>query len=128
MTRKPKNANVAHGPPSDLPPRVAQRPDPAQWSGVELMTLEEAAKLFWPQGPLTTTSLRTAVRDGKLEIAEIAGKILTNKESIAKMSICAVRAPAPDTAPREAPPVQAASPGMPRSVAEYRRMVAEGKL
>lgn len=128
MDKKPNIKSVADGTAPDLPPRVSQRRDPALWSDVELMTLEEAAKLFWPDGPLTTTSLRTAVKDGKLEIAEIAGKILTNKQSIAKMSVCGVRGPAPDTTPGETPPTPAASPGMPRSVAEYRRMVAEGKI
>ena len=124
----PKKRKAVGAEAVDLPPRVAMRPDPALWSGVELMMLEEAAALFWPCGPLTTTSLRTAVRDGKLEIVEIAGKILTNKDSIAKMSVCGVRAPSPAAAPAEMPPVETASSGMPRSVAEYRRMVAEGKL
>ena len=117
------------GTPAEPPPRVALRPDPAQWSASELMTLQEAAALFWPLGPLTTTSLRTAVRDGKLEIAEVAGKILTNKDSIAKMSVCGVRAQ-PVPLPVDEGPAAAGSgpPTMPRSVAEYRRMVAEGKL
>jgi hypothetical protein len=55
------------------PPRVENRPDPSEWPDDELMTLPEAAALFWPNRPLTTTSLRTAVRDRRLEIAEIAG-------------------------------------------------------
>lgn len=108
------------------PTRVALRPDPAQWSADELMTLQEAASLFWPMGPLTTTSLRTAVRDHQLEVAEIAGKILTNKDSIQKMCRCSSRTKpgTPDAAPV---PVEAAA-GMPRTVAEYRRMAAEGRL
>ncbi|MDX3965516.1 MAG: hypothetical protein QHD01_02815 [Bradyrhizobium sp.] len=76
----------------EAPPRVAERPDPAQWDPRELMTLEEAAALFWPTGPLTTTSLRTAVRDRMLDVAEIAGKLLTNKEAIERMSVCRPRA------------------------------------
>jgi hypothetical protein len=76
-----------------LPHRVRSRPDPAMWSDTELMSLAEAAALFWPEGgPLTTTSLRTAVRDQILDVAEVAGKILTNKTSILKMSICGPRA------------------------------------
>ncbi|WP_271627843.1 hypothetical protein [Bradyrhizobium sp. CCBAU 11445] len=55
------------------------------------MTLQEAAALFWPSGLLTTTSLRTAVRDRVLDVAEIAGKLLTNKEAIERMSICRPR-------------------------------------
>jgi hypothetical protein len=74
-----------------LPPRVRERPDPRQWDGRELMSLQEAAALFWPNGPLTTTSLRTAVRDRSLDVAEIAGKLLTNKEAIERMSVCRPR-------------------------------------
>jgi len=47
-----------------VPPRVAKRPSPAEWSGNELMTLREAAALFWPHGPIREASLRTACRDG----------------------------------------------------------------
>lgn len=109
-----------------LPPRVVLRPDPAQWSADELMTLMEAAALFWPMGPLTTTSLRTAVRDRQLDVAEIAGKILTNKESILKLCRCSERKATtlPDIETVACDP----GTGMPRSVAEYRRMVAEGRL
>jgi len=44
------------------PRRVAARPDPQMWSPGELMTFAEAAALFWPDGPLTASSLRTAFR------------------------------------------------------------------
>lgn len=111
---------------SRAPSRVVLRPHPELWSAVELMTLQEAAWLFWPMGPLTTTSLRTAVRDRRLDVAEIAGKILTNKDSIEKMCRCS---PRPKEVPPDAAPVPAeAGAAMPRSVAEYRRMVAEGRL
>lgn len=52
------------------------------------MTLAEAAALLWPDGPLTTTSLRTAVRQGRLDVAEIAGKLLTTKAALQRMSVC----------------------------------------
>lgn len=127
MDRKRKAEKNVEAKAVALPPRVALRPEPAQWSDTELMTLEEDAALFWPLGPLTTTSLRTAVRDGKLEIAEIAGKLLTNKQSIARMSVCGVRArTTPDVPVR--PSVEGRSPLMPRSVAEYRKMADEGRL
>lgn len=71
--------------------RVLHRPSPDEWSDDELMTLFEAAALFWPEGPLTVTSLRTAVRDEKLAVAEIAGKLLTTKASIMTMSTCSIR-------------------------------------
>jgi hypothetical protein len=73
------------------PERVRARPDPDQWGENELMTLAEAAALFWPGGLLTTTSLRTAVRDRRLDVAEIAGKILTNKQAIERMCVCGPR-------------------------------------
>jgi hypothetical protein len=69
----------AKAPKTIRPLRVERRPDPREWADDELMTLPEAAALFWPEGPLTTTSLRTAVRDRMLEVAEIAGKVLTTK-------------------------------------------------
>lgn len=123
------NNSVAKREPEDqcgsdsLPPRVALRPDPAQWDEDELMTLNEAAVLFWPMGPLTTASLRTAVRDGKLEVAEIAGRLLTNKSSVKKMSMCSIRKCAPPSdAGHGAPPL------LPRSVAQFRRMMADGKI
>ncbi len=71
-----------------LPLRVEKRPAPSDWTDDELLTLEEAASLYWPDGPLTTNSLRTAVRDGRLGIVRIAGKILTTKTSISLMSAC----------------------------------------
>lgn len=109
------------------PARVALRPDPAQWSGTELMSLQEAAALFWPLGLLTTTSLRTAVRDQILEVVVIAGKILTSKDCVEKMSRCGVRASPVEEASTEVAPVTAGK-RMPSSVAEYRHMVAQGLL
>ena len=60
-------------------PRIAARPDPDQWGDDELLTLPEAAALFWPLGPLSVSSLRTAIKDGQLAYTEIAGKFLTTK-------------------------------------------------
>lgn len=48
--------------------RVLERPNPSDWADDELLTLPEAAELFWPRGPLKTASLRTAARDGQLAI------------------------------------------------------------
>jgi hypothetical protein len=73
------------------PLRIRQRPSPGEWSEDELMSLPEAASLFWPDGPLTTTSLRTAVRDGLLDVALIAGKLLTTKSAVLRMSECRPR-------------------------------------
>ena len=71
-----------------IPPRVAARPDPSDWREDELLTLPEAAALFWPDGPLTTHSLRVAVRDGALAVAIVAGRHLTNRQAIIAMGAC----------------------------------------
>jgi hypothetical protein len=56
--------------------------------------LPEAAALMWPNGPLTVSSLRTAVRDGQLQVVVVAGKILTNRAALRKMGTCGDLAPA----------------------------------
>ena len=76
-----------------VPPRVLERPAPETRREDELKSLAEAAALFWPDGPLTVTSLRTAVRDGLLDVAEIAGKILTTRAAIRRMCECRPRSP-----------------------------------
>jgi hypothetical protein len=68
--------------------RVRARPDPALWADDELMTLVEAATLYWPSGPLTETSLRTAVRDGRLPISQIAGKFFVTKVALRTLAVC----------------------------------------
>jgi hypothetical protein len=62
--------------------RAKARPDPAQWDEDEVMTLVEAAAVFFPQGPLTVSSLRRASAVGTLEIAKVAGKALTTPRAI----------------------------------------------
>jgi hypothetical protein len=76
------------GPQTGVPPRIAVRPNPGQWADDELLTLVEAAALFWPTGPLTTTSLCNAIRNRQLAYVAIAGKFLTTKVAIAEMSVC----------------------------------------
>ena len=67
-------------------PQVAARPDPSQWAPDEPLSLHEAAALFFPDGePLSLTSLRNAVREGKLGIAVVAGKFLTTPAAIQEM-------------------------------------------
>ncbi|EKS34516.1 hypothetical protein [Afipia broomeae] len=82
------------------PDRVRTRPDPAQWHEDELLTLGEAAALYWPDGPLTETTLRTAARDGRLPISQIAGKFFVTKAALRCLTVCkplgeAHRSPAP---------------------------------
>lgn len=69
------------------PDRVAVRPSPDMWAEDELLTLPEAARLFWPDGPLTTTSLRTAVRDGMLEIRTVAGRHMTTPAALRRLGL-----------------------------------------
>lgn len=66
--------------------RIAQRPRPELWDPDELMTLAEAAAVFFPDGPLSLSSLRTAIRDGDLAITRVAGKILTTPRAIKEMT------------------------------------------
>jgi hypothetical protein len=101
------------------PFRVEKRPSPDQWDDDELLTFDEAASRLWPDGPLTATSLRTAARNALLDVAEIAGKILTTKAALKRMSSCRPRIPqvADDVRSR-----QAVAPG---SVAEMRRRYLE---
>jgi hypothetical protein len=82
-----------------VPSRVLERPDPAQWGDQELMNFKEAIALFWPAGPLTIHSLRTAHRQGQLGVAVIAGKFLTTKAAIAEMGSCVrkTKATAPES-------------------------------
>ncbi|MCP1558837.1 UNVERIFIED_ORG: hypothetical protein M2438_002927 [Methylobacterium sp. SuP10 SLI 274] len=76
-----------------VPARIVARPDPEQWKEDELLTLPEAAALLWPDGPLTVSSLRTAVRDGQLQVAVVAGKILTNRAALRLMGTCTTSTP-----------------------------------
>ena len=63
-------------------------------------SLGEAAALYWPDGPLTETTLRTAARDGRLPISQIAGKFFVTKAALRCLTVCkplveAHRSPAP---------------------------------
>ena len=105
-----------HDLPNRRPARVASRPFPSQWERTELLTLEEAASLFWPQGPITVRTLRTAMRDEVLAVTWIAGKVFTTPESIADMTRCRPnpkgRSPAiaePDRGAQALPPPVSAS-------------------
>jgi len=75
--------------------RVRARPDPAQWGEDEVMTLVEAAAVFFPHGPLTLSSLRRAACAGTLEIAKVAGKDLTTPHAIRKLVKPSCRAAKP---------------------------------
>lgn len=101
--------------------RVEQRADPASWDPHELMTLREAVQLFFPDGPLTLSGLRTAARDGDLAVRRIAGKMLTTKESVLAMGKCAREAPSDaDVLPTSAMPSKPLSRTEARALLEGR--------
>lgn len=70
-----------------IPPRIADRPRVEEWADDELLTLPEAAALFWPAGPITTNTLRTAERDGTLTVTKVAGKFFTTPMAIRRMGV-----------------------------------------
>jgi hypothetical protein len=102
-----------------IPERIARRPNPSQWALDELLTLEEAAVLHWPEGPLTARSLRTAAEAGALGTVIIARKRLTTRRQIAEMSRCERTAPTS----RAQPPVMP-RPGIGMTLEEARRSAA----
>ncbi|MGY4617659.1 hypothetical protein ACVWZ4_002886 [Bradyrhizobium sp. USDA 4472] len=104
-------------PPSDaVPERVRLRPLLSDWSEHELITLPEVVYLFWPGpgAPVTLTTIRTAVRDGDLDIVRIAGKFFTTKAAVIRMTTPrphpAPSATPPEATPAEAPPSAAVAP------------------
>jgi hypothetical protein len=52
------------------------------------MNLAEAAALFWPQGPISERTLRTAVRDRRLPISVVARKFYVTKAALRVLSRC----------------------------------------
>src|SRR5437764_515325 len=54
-------------------------------------TLKEAIERFFPGGQLTVRSLRTEIRKGHLQVAEVAGKFLVTEAAIAQMLECCRR-------------------------------------
>ncbi|HEY8162849.1 MAG TPA: hypothetical protein VIF34_11360 [Methylocystis sp.] len=106
-----------------LPPRVAARPDPALWGEDELLTLREASALFWPQGPLTERSLRTAVRDGRLPVSMVARKLLTTPKALRELSSCVARPSPIEPATAPAPEARPSKAGRPDRDAAYTRLM-----
>lgn len=88
------------------PPRIRERPDPALWGGSELLTLPEAAALWWPSGPLSVKSLRNAIRSGQLGHVRIARKLFVTPDALKEMCRCV---PPTSARPEPAPAAPAAS-------------------
>ena len=58
----------------NLTARLVLRPSPDDWADDEPMTLKEAVAVFYPHGPLTVSSLRTEIANGRLATAKVAGR------------------------------------------------------
>ncbi|MCO5091704.1 hypothetical protein [Bosea sp. (in: a-proteobacteria)] len=89
------------------------------WKEDELLTLTEAVALFWPRGPLTVTSLRTAGHEGTLEITVVAGKHFVTPAAIRSMGRKAV----PRTEIEMVPPGIDPAAALLRRIAEERSPV-----
>jgi hypothetical protein len=50
------------------------------------LALHEAVALLWPRGPVSVSTLRTAIAAGELAHARIAGRIYTTRAAIAAMA------------------------------------------
>ncbi|UEM13229.1 hypothetical protein J4G43_002420 [Bradyrhizobium barranii subsp. barranii] len=68
--------------------RPELRRDPSDLGETELISFREAVEIFWPNGPLSVSSLRTAERDGLLAVAFIAGRLYTTKAALREMTRC----------------------------------------
>jgi hypothetical protein len=62
--------------------RVRRRPDPADWDDEDPLTLDEAVAVFFPDGPLTVSSLRTEIRKGNLRAAKVAGRFFVTPAAL----------------------------------------------
>ena len=84
--------------PKSKPARIRARPEPRLWSDLDILNVEEAAALWWPDGPLSAKSLRNAIRAGRLGCVRIAGKLFVTPAAIREMCRCRCETP-PDAAP-----------------------------
>ncbi len=62
--------------------RVQLRPALKDWRDDELMSLAEAAALFFPAGPMTANALRIACRRGELAATDVCGRIFTTPRAV----------------------------------------------
>ena len=53
--------------------------------------------LRWPDGPVTTSTLRTAIRNGELHHAVIAGRIFSTLAALDELAACVKRQPPGET-------------------------------
>jgi hypothetical protein len=71
-----------------IPRRIAAKPDASMWSrSSDLFTFEEAVALMWPSGgPISVSTLRTAHKNGLLEVVVIARKRLVTLAALDAMT------------------------------------------
>jgi hypothetical protein len=82
-------------------------------------SLAQAVKKFFPDGPITVSTLRSAIRDGKLQATKPQGKLLVtelwlsewlNRCLVAKnLPACGSSPPNPNEAPAQPEPPSGAS-------------------
>lgn len=77
--------------------RVELRPRPCAWADDEPMTLPEYIAVFYPNGPLTISSLRTEIAKGRLIPSAFAGKFFVTPGDIRALlsTPCPVQPKAP---------------------------------
>jgi hypothetical protein len=94
--------------------RVDRRPEPANWGDDDDMTLAEYIAVFWPEGPLTINTLRTAIKRGDLTAAWVRGLWFVTPAQVRALFQPKARTPchAAPKAPAStfAPPAQGAGP------------------
>ncbi len=105
--------------------RLDRRPAPGDWGLDELVSLSEAAALFFPSGPMTANALRIAFRRGELAAVEICGKLFTTPREVASMSTPRQGPATPSpVAPRIACDIEPCGPSLPK---ELRRRIAAAR-
>lgn len=62
--------------------RLQVRPQLQDWKDDELITLIEAAALFFPAGPMSANGLRIAHRRGELAATSICGRLFTTPRDV----------------------------------------------
>jgi hypothetical protein len=55
------------------------------WAPDEQMMLQEYIAAFYPNGPLTVTSLRTEINKGRLTFSEVAGKFFVTPAAVSAL-------------------------------------------
>ena len=109
------------------PLRCVARPSPEDWADDEPMTLAEAIAVFYPNGPVTASSLRTEYHKHRLPLAEVAGRFYVtpaNLKALFEPRILPCPESQKDLASTFAPPGATVGPGRSTSSAMAERKSA----